>query len=209
MGGKYYKVHISGVELAKLAKVQPQFISEMKRLGRFDGCMRKKQGSRRIEYNRKKCLKILGSLDPAKKRKNAEESNGEYLNERVKLLQAQRERLQFDAQVRKGLYTPAAEELAEAHASSLIFRDCLLNLPSRLSSLIAPKSKKKEAEIFQLLRRELNSAFKDLQAALTKAKDRLGVETDEMHAALRQIEVALFKAKGETAPGDTTNECKA
>jgi hypothetical protein len=162
------KIYVDWVTLAEAAKVKPAFITQCKAHGYFQGAIRKKRNSYLVEYHLEKCLAILADLDPSKQRKGNGEGNGLYTVERGRLIRAQRRRLEFDEKIKKGLYIDAAEVKKKSFDGARIFRDNCLNLPGRLSAIIAAKSKKKEAEIYQLLRKEINKALREIQEDLRK-----------------------------------------
>jgi phage terminase Nu1 subunit (DNA packaging protein) len=161
------KIYVNGVTLAEAAGVKPAFVTQCKAHGYFQGAIRKKRDSYLAEYHREKCLAILADLDPAKQRKGGE-GNGLYVEERGKLIRAQRRRLEFDEKVKKGLYISAEAAKAESVTAGRVLRDCLLNLPGKLSAVVAAKSKKAEKQIFQILRTEINKGLNEAIESLKK-----------------------------------------
>jgi len=75
---------------------------------------------------------------------------------------------ELDYFIKKKKYIDVAEVEKNAFTASRILRDNLLNIPIRFAKVIAAKSKKKEKEIYQLLRREINKALDECHTNLAK-----------------------------------------
>jgi hypothetical protein len=160
--------YVTGSELAHRAGYSNGFITQMRQSGRLAGSFRKARGKKYIVYHLDRCLEIFKEMDISRSKKKGQNPTGEYNQQRSELIKVQKERAAFELAVRKKEFISAEKAKRESFTAARIFRDNLLNLPGKLSALVAAKSKKAEKQIYQLLRSEINKALREIQDDLRK-----------------------------------------
>jgi len=113
--------------------------------------------------------KTAGKSTQKKKAVKKKKSGGQtYIDARTQAEVMKLKNRQLDYFIKKKQYIDVAEVEKNAFTASRILRDNLLNIPIRFAKVIAAKSKKKEKEIYQLLRREINKALDECHTNLAK-----------------------------------------
>ena len=155
---------VSQAEFARIANLSRSRITQLVKSGQLKKAIVPVEGSKRILLDVKKARKCLSELDPAKKR--GKSATGVFARERAKLVSARRKKIEFDQEVKRGKWILKTQVKDEAFTAGRIARDSFLNIPSRISALVAAESDEKRC--YQILHKEIKEVLEEFTRQLKK-----------------------------------------
>jgi hypothetical protein len=173
---------ITQAEFARQIGKTPALVTKLKKQGLFDKALVKKNGKTYLDQ-KKAHTAYEKNLDPNYKsatpqiKNRKKKGNGEgtetlkddsFLQWRTYTEQYKAAERKLDYEVKAGKYVKKSEVERLGFKIGRQLRDDILNIPARFAAVIAAKSKKKEKEVYQLLRKEANIILRDIQKNIAK-----------------------------------------
>ena len=167
---------VTFAEFGKQIGISGAAVTKLKNRGVLDGALVKKKGAKRPKLDLEKAVKAYHDKVHPNFKKDAQSikqkkpsgGNGDgksgdtrFVDARTarELINAQNAKLDYE--IKKDLWIQKKEVQDYVFGSVRVMRDVFLNIPARTASLVAAKSKKKEKEIYQILRKEMRRGLED------------------------------------------------
>jgi hypothetical protein len=151
---------VSPAEFGRQVKLTRGRISQLIKSGQLGKAVVRVPGKKRILLDVKKGLDALGQLDPSQQR-GQQSADGDLARERRKLIRARRKKIELEQKIKSGEYIEIVKVRDEGFLAARILREHFLNMPARISAIVAAKSKKNEQQIATILRREMRKGIED------------------------------------------------
>jgi hypothetical protein len=175
---------VSFAEFARQQNIDKSMVTKLKRQGVLDAALVDPEpGKKRPRLDLKKAIAAYKkNTDPAfrkgaptiKKKKGGSNGAGSKKSGGDSFVQARTHAEQIKAKdreltylIRQKKYIEVKLVNARAYTAGRVLRDNLLNIPIRAAAAIRPGTKKKEKQIYQLLRREIIKVLKECNAELS------------------------------------------
>ena len=164
---------VTSAEFAKRMNLSRNMVSRAKAQGVFEGALVDQPGKKRKLLTYKLAVKYYNSrLDPAFRKarqtpqKKAKGGNGKpakasgeksFADARADVERLKADELRFKSEERKGLWVKKADVADKAFRAARLMRDSLLNIPARISALVASESE--QSQCYRIVHDEIKQAL--------------------------------------------------
>jgi hypothetical protein len=160
-------------DFAAAAKISKQMASKLKIMGVFKGALIKQTGKKRVLVDIDKALKFYNErvdpnfrketrfkATPANKNNGGkqEKSGGQtFVDARSISEQYKAAKLKLEYEINKGLLVKKADVADKAFKAARLMRDSFLNVPARISALVAAESE--QSQCYRIINDEIKQAL--------------------------------------------------